>query len=136
MRSCCLLPSLQRGQAVHLFLVNSMLSKEHCSCISPWLAPIPLDSSLELCVGQAQTSVQLRHWMDSWWQIEDSALWCLLGHVWQLANPGSAGEAEARQAAGVARRNRLAAEARLHAEQMRLQAGLDPDAAEQEQVTD
>ena len=106
------------------------------SCISPWLAPIPLDSSLELCVGQAQTSVQLRHWMDSWWQIEDSALWCLLGHVWQLANPGSAGEAEARQAAGVARRNRLAAEARLHAEQMRLQAGLDPDAAEQEQVTD
>jgi hypothetical protein len=89
---------------------------------------------LEVDGAPAQTSVQLRHWLDSWWQIEDSALWCLIGHVGQLVTSASAGETAARQAAGAARRERLAAEARLYTEQTRLQAGLDPDAAEQEQV--
>lgn len=89
---------------------------------------------LEVEGAPAQTSVQLRHWMDSWWQVEDGALWCLIGHVWQLVTSASAGETAARQTAGAARRDRLAAEARLHAEQARL-SGLDPDAAEQEQVT-
>ena len=90
---------------------------------------------LEVERSSAQTTVRRCHWMDSWWQIEDGALWCLIGHVWQLITCASAGETAARQEAGAARSQRLAAEARLYAEQTRLQAGLDPDAAEQEQVT-
>ena len=89
---------------------------------------------LEVEGAPAQTSVRLRHWLDSWWQIEDSSLWCLIGHVGQLVTSASAGETAARQAAGAARRERLAAETRLYAEQTRLQAGLDENAAEQEQV--
>ena len=82
---------------------------------------------LEVEGEPAQTTVQRRHWLDSWWQIEDSALWCLIGHVGQLVGSASAGETAARQAAGAARRERLAAEARLYAEQAHLQGGLDPD---------
>ena len=90
---------------------------------------------LEVERSSAQTTVRLCDWMDSWWQIEDGALWCLIGHVWQLITCASAGETEARQEAGAARSKRLAAEERLYAEQTRLQASLDPDAAVQEQVT-
>ena len=82
---------------------------------------------LEVEGEPAQTTVQRRHWLDSWWQVEDSALWCLIGHVGQLVASASAGETAARQAAGAARHKRLAAEARLFAEQAHLQAGLDLD---------
>ena len=87
----------------------------------------------EVPSSPAQTSVRLRHWLDSWWEIEDAALWCMLGHVWQLAKPTGAGEAEARQAASGTSRNRQGAEVRQLAEQARLSAGLDPDAAAVEQ---
>ena len=102
-------------------------------------APVATDAAAEAlvdrrvvrllaCGDPARTSVRLHHWLDSWRQIEDGALWCLLGHVWQLAKPSGVGEAEARQAAAAATRRRKVAEEKLWEEQVQYAAGTCDDA--------
>ena len=51
-------------------------------------------------------ATQLGAWKQIWWQAEDSALWALAGHVWQLVRPLSDGEAEVRKQAAKAREHR------------------------------
>ena len=58
-------------------------------------------------------AAQLGAWKQIWWQAEDSALWALAGHVWQLVRPLSDGEAEVRKQAAKAREHRLDKEREL-----------------------
>ena len=63
----------------------------------------------------AASAARFRRWQEQWWQSEDSCLWCLLGHVWQLVRPPSAGEQQVRAKAVEATQRREAAAQRLQA---------------------
>ena len=60
----------------------------------------------------AAAATRLYRWKQQWWQGEDAALWCLLGHVAQLVRPSTDSERAVRSAAVAARHVRMEVEAR------------------------